>query len=123
MVPVGLCTEVFVNCWNQIIDEHLIERSAILAQTGLVASILIGTVRCFHVAALHHDDHRHCLTSGYQVVHDVLHLALMAPASLVLTHSMLQIEHRIAFLSLFIFCRRVDHCPTPLVRRVGIILE
>src|SRR5574344_941121 len=77
----------------------------------------------FHLTAFHHHNHRHSLASGYSVVHDVLHESLMTPSSLIFTHAMLQIKHRIFFLSLFIFSRCVHHSAAPLLGRGSIILE
>ena len=52
-------------------------------------------------------DIQHRIAFCYQVVHDVLHHSLLAPARLVFAHAMLQIEHRIALGGVgFIFGRR-----------------
>ena len=99
---------------------HLVERSAILAESLTVVASLEGSL---HVAALHDDNHGHSLLAGYQVVHNVLHAALLRPSSLVLAHAVLQVEHRIALLALLILGRRIHQRMAPLGCRRGIIAD
>ena len=75
------------------------------------------------IAALHDDNHRHSLTLGDSVVHDVLHLTLQHPAGLTLTHAMLQIQHRILLLAILILGRRINQSMAPLTKlRVGTVV-
>ena len=60
------------------------------------------------------DNHRHSLAASYQVVHDVLHVALTAPARLVLAHAVLQVQDGVLLLALLVLGRRVNHRMTPL---------
>ena len=74
------------------------------------------THRGLDVTTLHHHNHRNGLTTGNGVVHDVLHVSLLAPAGLILTHTMLQIEHRVALLDVLlgiIASGGIDHGVAP----------
>ncbi len=56
----------------------------------------------------------------------MLHVPLLAPARLVLTHAVLQVEHGVALLRVLlqlILGRRVDHRVAPLLRRGGIVVQ
>ena len=74
------------------------------------------THRGLDVTTLHHHNHRNSLATGNGVVHDVLHVSLLAPAGLILTHTMLQIEHRVALLDVLlgiIASGGIDHGVAP----------
>ena len=58
---------------------------------------------------IHEDDEGHSLAIGNQVVHDDTRLTLSAPARLVLTHAMLQVEHGELLVGVgIILCRQID---------------
>ena len=107
VLTIGEGAEMAVDVGDEVADHYLVERAAVLAAVASAEG-------CLDVAALHHDNHRHSLAAGYQVVHDVLHVALTAPARLVLTHAVLQVKDGILFLAPLVLGRRVNHRMTPL---------
>ena len=120
MVAVCQSTELLVYGWYKIVNHHVVERVAIGAKALTIISAL---ERCFDVTTLHHDNHGLGLTRGYQIVHDMLHAALLAPASLILTHTVLQVKNGVFLLTLLIFGGRIDHGVAPLMGSVGIIVD
>ena len=97
-----------------------VERSTILAEA---LTVVTTAKRSLDVTALHHHNHRNHLAFVDEVIHDVLHVALSAPACLVLTHAMLQVEHGVLLFALLIFSRCIDHGVTPLVGGVGKVVD
>ena len=122
MVSISIGAELLIYHRNQILDNHIVERCAI--ELALLIHILARTwhERLLHITALHYHNHRLSLAFGNEIIHDVLHIALMAPARLVLSHSVLQIEHWIALVLIgFIFCRRINHGSAELALRCSIV--
>ena len=120
VLTVALRTEVGIDVRNQIVQQYRIERVTI----GLHCLSL--SERSLDVTALHHHDHRHSLTAGDSVIHDVLHISLLAPSCLILAHTMLQVEHRIAFLLellQLILCRCIDHGMAPSLLLVAEVVD
>ena len=105
MLTIGLGAEMGVNVGDEVAKQHGIEGGTVILETP--------TERSCHIAALHHHDHRHSAALGNGIVHDMLHTALMAPARLVLTHAMLQIEHGIALAAFLIASWCIHHGVTP----------
>ncbi len=119
VVAVRQRAEIGVDVGDQVVEQHGIERVA-------VGVAVAATERCLDVAALHHHNHRHGVALVDGVVHDVLHVALFAPTRLVLAHTVLQVEHWVAFLAVglqVIFCRRVDHGMAPRLLFVAVVVE
>ena len=119
---VGFRTECPVYHRNQVFQNNVIKGGAI--QSPLLVHIFSRTrpERSFYITAIHHHEHRHTLTGCNQVVHNMIHLSLRAPAGFIFTHAMLQIQYRIALLRMsFILCRRIYHTPTELFLRFGVI--
>ena len=107
---VGLGAECLVHHRNQVGQEYLIERRAIGVAHGIGIFSALGREGSLHVATLHDHNHRYTLATGNQVVKDVVHPSLMAPARLVLTHTVLKVEHWVAFALVgLVFRRRIDH--------------
>ena len=122
MLAVGISAECLVNHRNQILDNHIIERSSIVAALFIYILAWTGNERLLYIATLHDNNHRLSLAFCYQVVHDVLHHSLLAPARFVFAHAMLQIEHRIALGGVgFIFGRGINHGAAELLLRGCIV--
>ena len=120
VVAIGLRTEVGIDIRNQVVQQYGIERSTV------VGHALTTTHACLDVTTLHDHNHRHSLTTGDSVVHDVLHLSLQGPTGLAFAHTMLQIEHRIALLEallLIVLSRGIDHCMTPGLLLVAVVVD
>ena len=120
MVTVGECAEVAVDIGDEVVEHDFIERIAVGAHT---LTVVTTAERSLDIAALHDDNHGNSLARGNQVVHDVLHAALLAPTRLILAHTVLQVEHRILLLALLVFCGRIDHGMAPFVAGVGIVVD
>ncbi len=119
---VGFGAERTVYHRDEVFQNNIIKSCAI--QSPLFVYILSGTrlERSFHISAIHHHEHRHTLTGCNQIVHNMIHLSLSAPAGFIFTHAMLQIQYRIALLRMnFILCRCVHHATTELFLRFGVI--
>ena len=110
MLAVGLRAEVGVDVGNQVVQQHGIERCAVLAAPCRIAAATEGRL---DVAALHDHNHRHGLALGNGIVHDVLHLALIHPTGLALAHAVLQVEHGVALLALLILGGGIDQGVAP----------
>ena len=120
VVTVGLRTEVGIDIRNQVVEQDGIKRSTVVGHT------LTATHTSLDITTLHHHNHRHSLTTGDGVVHNVLHLSLQRPAGLALAHTMLQVEHRIALLEallLIVLSRCIDHGMTPLALFLTIVID
>ena len=97
--------------WNKLVDKHLLKfLSSEFADSSKLE--VVGQ------SVGHHNDERFDLSVGYQVVHYQSGVSLLAPASLVLAPSVLQVEHRESLLlclgtlaNQLSVCRwQINHC-------------
>ena len=86
MVAVGQRAESFVYGRDKVANEYLVEAGSVGTSTSFVRTT---TERSFHISTLHHHNHGQCFTLCNEVVHDVLHVALLTPARFVFAHTML----------------------------------
>ena len=122
MLPVGLCPESTVYHGYQVLQYHVIERRAIQSALLIHISSRTWTERSLNIAAIHHYQHRHTLSGSYQIVHNVIHPSLCAPAGFILAHAVLQIKYGIAFLgTCLILGRCIDHAAAEFLLRFRIV--
>ena len=122
VLTVGEGPEVGIDIGNEVVEQYGVESIAVVV--GATATEVLWW--SLDVAALHHHNHRYGLAVGNGVVHDVLHVALLRPACLVLTHTVLQVEHGIAFLLhllQLILGGGVDHGMAPCFRRLRPVVD
>lgn len=119
VVTIVLRAERLLHIRHQILEHHILERGAKL----ITLLSTLCTVDIAAIAIVHHHYHRLATTAGNGIVHDVGHEALLMPSTLILAHTMLQIENGVLLIGIgLVFSGGIDVTSSGLALHAGEVL-